>query len=132
MPPAPDGKDRKEKTTIGNSSQKDGVIKIKRKMFLSPQASYFQSDLCRSGQAAGLTPARQPPGDGPPVSPGRQKSVSVARRPGHWRSLLWLPGRIGELRGKVVGQTGSEPIWKCDRKTSHATSAFEDCLFLYF
>ncbi len=40
-----------------------------------------QSDLCRSGQAAGLTPARHPPGDGPRLT--RPPEVGTSRPRAH-------------------------------------------------
>jgi hypothetical protein len=62
-----------------------------------------QSDLSCSGQAAGRTPARQLPGDGPPVSPGLQKSEKCGPTPRSAKFVLSLKRRWEATRA---------PIWR--------------------
>jgi len=56
-----------------------------------------QSDLCRSRQAAGLTPARRPPGDGPCLTRPAQVGIARPRGPSRASSLHKL--RAGVAHG---------------------------------
>jgi len=60
-----------------------------------PHVAPNQPDLCRSGQAAGLTPARRPPGDGPRLTRPGTSRLNAAPRPVDGQNIEKLRARRG-------------------------------------
>jgi hypothetical protein len=67
-----------------------------------------QSDLCRSGQAAGLTPARHLPGDGPHLTQPAQVGKARPRAPARASSLDEL--RAGVAQGMQYRSLRTTPV----------------------
>ena len=87
-----------------------------------------QSDLCRSGQAAGLTPARQPARRRPPSHPAARSRNSAAPRPdnGHSLDQLRAGSRPPQLHRPPAGQPqGSNQAiqGRCDQPSKEGLHA---------